>query len=68
MTEITERRWQCDFCGNVSPVLDGYPSKYTGWVTVNRGELGSVYNMECLHFCTPSHRLAYEQNAEEVLE
>lgn len=75
MTEIIEHRWKCDFCGNVSPTLDTLEIGHgfveivwpTGWVTVNRGEL-IAYNTEQLHFCTPAHQLAFEKNAEEILE
>ena len=74
MTEIIERRWKCDYCGNVSPTFNvlEHDTEPTGWSLVNRGHFednkGGIYIITPLHFCTNAHKEAWGSKATEVLE
>jgi len=66
MTEILERRWKCDYCGNVSPVLtNAIPPN--GWVVVRRGDHKSGYIMTDLHFCCALHETLYISRRADVV-
>lgn len=76
MTEITECRWRCDYCGVVSPVLDFKPATTgvfqamgpKGWVFIPRGECGIVYLMHDYHFCCAMHKTLWKQQRAESAE
>ena len=63
MTEIVERRLKCDYCDNVSPVLEG-DERPKGWVAVPLHSSPVVVNgvnaltlEQDQHFCTEDHYL-----------
>ena len=59
MTIITETRWKCDYCGNVSPVI-GFPGAPNGWVT------DGIHAIDILHFCCKAHEVLWQQQQEKV--
>lgn len=57
MTIITERRWKCDHCGNVSPPVEQNSVGYAppmGWV-VRLQHRAYPANGTVYHFCTEAH-------------
>jgi hypothetical protein len=74
VSEITEKRFKCNLCGNVSPVFDPLQqeSMPTGWRVIHRGFLDNnregVYIVEALHFCTKAHETEWRKGAEELTE
>jgi len=58
MTEILERRWRCDYCGCVSPVLEeesprGWRFEYTDHSSFDH------------HFCCTIHEVLWKQQQRE---
>ncbi len=52
MTILTEYRWKCNYCGNVSPALKYDEDKPRGWKAFRKV-------MNTPHFCTDAHRAAW---------
>ena len=71
MTEIQERRWRCDYCGNVSPVIeqsDGlthpiYKPRPMGWVFIP-----ADFFEEPKTFCCAMHETLYKNKRDESAE
>lgn len=76
MTIVTEYRWKCDYCGNVSPVLswadgiDGERVPPLGWVWKAKPlpEFDATIERvaEHWHFCTRAHAIAWMLEREGV--
>lgn len=65
MTIVTEYRWRCNLCGNVSPPLQigEYP---TGWVQ-NIDMFYAHISLEYdRHFCCDNHRQQWEKLNEDT--
>jgi len=58
MTIITEYRWQCEYCGNVSPAMRDEREEPTGWQVYFQGKVYGTAEWDQLpaHFCTQVHR------------
>lgn len=66
MTHVTERRWRCDLCNNVSPAYD-IGDEPKGWTEIYKmvkfaaGFDGGWYEPEYKHFCCDDHRQQWEK-------
>ena len=63
MTILTETRWKCDYCGNVSPVTE--EKTPLGWIELSViQEVRTVGYTDTLHFCTEAHKQAWLKERE----
>ena len=59
MAVLKELRWQCDYCGNKSPVMEN-DHRYRNWIEQRvAGQTYGISSQLTVHFCCDEHYVSF---------